>query len=105
MRASVHVGGDAFEQVVFGQGALGAFGEERRPVHAQRVSFHDEGVGGQRQKLDVPAQDPFRLGDHLAFGYPQRGFRHRHGEVVDFDAVELADMHLDEAVRAPLRPR
>ncbi|MBQ7212781.1 MAG: hypothetical protein IJS19_09015, partial [Muribaculaceae bacterium] len=44
------------------------------------------------------AQNGFGLANHLAFGNPQSGFGHGHGKIVDLDAVELADFHVDEIV-------
>ena len=42
-------------------------------------------------------QDFLRFLHHLAFRYPERGFCNRHGKIVDFDAVKLADGNLYRA--------
>ncbi len=40
-------------------------------------------------------KDVFRFLQHLTFRNPEGGFCHRHGEVVDLDAVELGNRNLD----------
>ena len=39
--------------------------------------------------------DLFRFFEHLAFGDPEGGLGDGHGEVIDLDALKLADRDLD----------
>ena len=67
------------------------------PVDAQRVRLVQIRIRRQRQEAHLAVQDFFRLPCHLTLRDPERRFRDRAGEVLDFDAVELADRHLDES--------
>ena len=49
----------------------------------------------QRQEINVAADDLLGLTEHLCLADPECRRGHRHGEVVDLDAVELVDAHLD----------
>ena len=71
------------------------------PVQPQGVTFDDIGVRLQRQEVARRADDAFRGVHHLALGDPQRRLGDGHGEVVDLDAVELADAHLDVGQQHP----
>ena len=68
------------------------------PVDAQGVAFDDVGIAFQGQEVDVHVDDAFGLLHHLIFGDPEGGLGDGHGEVVDLDAVELPDGHLDGVV-------
>ena len=69
-------------------------GQEFVPVVAQGVGAHDVAVVVQGQ-AGLPAHDRVGLVEGLLLGDPQRRPGDGHGEVVDLDAVELADAHLD----------
>ena len=65
------------------------------PVCSQGIPLHNIGITGQRQKIQVHMHDFFRFLHHLAFRNPEGSFRNGHGKVVDFDAIELTDGHLN----------
>ena len=68
------------------------------PVEAQGVAFDDVGVAFQGQKVDVHVDDALGLLHHLVFGDPEGRLGDGHRKVVDLDAIELADGHLDGVV-------
>ena len=55
----------------------------------------DVGVALQRQEVDVVVDDLLCLCHHLRLAYPESGGGYGDGEVIDFDAVKLMDVHLD----------
>ena len=89
---------------VVGRDHVDPVGEESRlglvfvqplPVHAERVALHDGSVRLERQELQIAVQNLRGRLHHLVLGDPKRSFGHVDGEVVDFDAVELVDVHVD----------
>ena len=54
-------------------------------------------VRRERKEAHFAVQDVFRFARHLAFGDPERGLCDGAGEVLDFDAVELADRDADKS--------
>ena len=96
---SVNARGDSGEESVGGNGVGdgAGLGGERRPIHAQRVSLHDSGVGFEREEVELGVHDGFGFAQHLRFGEPESGFGDGDGEVVDFDPVELRDGDFDES--------
>lgn len=73
-------------------------GNHALPIQPEGVSFHDVGVGFQGQEIKAHVYHILGFLHHLAFGNPQGGLGHGHGEVVNLDAVELADTNLDGIV-------
>ena len=70
-------------------------GDDIVPVDAQGVGLDDIDIALERQEIEAHVHDVLRPLHHLALGDPQRGLGDGGGEVVDLDAVELADGHLD----------
>ncbi len=70
------------------------------PLYPQRVALHYVGIALQGQEVDVVVDDLLRLRHHLCLAYPQGGGGYGDGEIVDFDAVELVDTHLDGVVES-----
>ena len=61
------------------------------PVKAEGVAFDDAVVGFEGEELEGQADDLEGFREHLGLGDPKGGLGDGHGEVVDFDAVELLD--------------
>ena len=70
-------------------------GDHVRPLRPQGVPLNDVGIGFQRQKIQGHMYYVLGFLHHLALSDPQRRLCHSHGEIVDFDTVELADGDLN----------
>ena len=57
------------------------------------------GIAFQRQKVDVLTHNSLSFGKHLRLANPQSRGGDSYGKIVDFDAVELVDAHLDRAFK------
>ena len=66
-----------------------------RPRQGQGVTFLDVDIGGEREKFELMLDDLASLLNHLTFSNPQGGFGYGDGKVIDLDAIELVDAHLD----------
>ena len=65
------------------------------PIHPQRIAFLNVGVSLQRQRVDNEAHNLVGLLHHLAFGNPKCRLCHGAGEIVDLNAIELVNAHLN----------
>lgn len=66
---------------------------DRFPVNAQCISLGDIDIALEWQEVDSGMYDVLGLLEHLALCDPERCTGDGDGEVVDLDAVELADVH------------
>lgn len=65
------------------------------PVHLQRITLMDVGVGCERQEVHLTVNDALRLLEHLRFGNPDGRLSNGDSKVIDLDAVELRDLDLN----------
>ena len=65
------------------------------PIHVQGIALVNVGIAVQGQEVDVVVNDALGLSHHLTLAYPQRSGGHGDGKIVDLDAIELIDTHLD----------
>ena len=65
------------------------------PIHVQGIALVNVGIAVQGQEVDVVVNDALGLSHHLTLAYPQRCGGHGDGKIVDLDAIELIDTHLD----------
>ena len=70
-------------------------GNNALPIYPQGVGLGDVGVGFQRQKVQGHVDYIFGFLHHLAFCNPEGSLCHGDGEVVDLNAIELSNGHLD----------
>ena len=59
------------------------------------VTFHNVGIGLQREKVERHMNNVLGFLHHLTFGDPKGGFSDGHSKVVNLNAVELTNRHLD----------
>ena len=70
-------------------------GDHVRPLRPQGVPLHNVGIGFQRQEIQGHVYHVLGFLHHLTFRNPKGRLCHSHSEVVDFNAVKLADGDLN----------
>ena len=65
------------------------------PIGAEGIAFVDVMVGFERKCINMEGRYFLRLLHHLLLSYPEGGGGYRDRKIVDLNAVELVDIHLN----------